>query len=374
MIQKQDNTQKSEAPVPAISSTASPQEGAPAKPLWKKVFNAALYVSTALIAPVTFERGKIIPRLSLGKLAVFLATPMMVMPLAANLFPTAEEVLAQKGYPAALVEELAPGRGNIRVRPDNVFGHAHALFSAPLVSSLMGRNSGWDHLQMPSVMGFAQLGRGLQPHTVYVADRKLRAHHSAGEPFMPMSYEDKWLHTFLHEVRHVSAQNAALPTTLAREADCDYEAARVMEERLGYTDFRAQIIEYKGGRFPETHDTVLYLSARFNGQTPPAAEDMAHANREAQTAVDRLNAKGGLHMLAALDCHISETPLRPCNYTIDGEPMSALGKQRLGLYFNRLLALMAVPAVPTVGPAAGLEPVAEKQDAAGTRKTPRPPA
>jgi len=309
----------------------------PAAPLWKKAFKPALYVSTALVAPFYFERGSLWPHLSSGKLAIFLAVPLVVSPMSAKLFPTAEEVLAQKGYPAEMVQDLAPGHGKIRVRPDNAWGKAQALFSLPLLSTAIGKNHLWNNMRDQNVLGLAQAGQGLSSDVIYVAEDRLRDLHAPSGKKRRLSYEEEWLHSFLHEVRHVSAENRKLESGLARESDSDYEAARVVIKHLDRPLFESQLMAYKGGSFPDSHDTALYLSARFNGTVAPAAQDMAAANRDAATVLERLERKGAMDYIAAVKCHMWETPEHPCRYTLDGLPLSDLAKQRLGLYFNSLL-------------------------------------
>lgn len=325
---------------PSEEKTA-PDNAAPAKssPFWKKALKVALYATSALIAPVKLQPGRW-PTVSLGKLAIFAGVPLVAMPLAANLFPTAEEVLAQKGYPAAMVQDLAPERANIRVRPDNIWGRAHAFFSAPVLTTLRGKNEDWRLMGDPSILGTAQRGWGVFPDVVYVAGGNIDAvHKSGGQPFH-MPREDKWLHTFLHEVRHVSKDNADLMVTLAREADSDYESARVMMKYLDRPQLREQLIAYKSGPFAKTHDTVLYLTARFNNAVAPAVQDMAAANRESLLVLTSIQQQGNLELMGALDCHLHETPARACRYTLDGVPLSDLATQRLRLRFNAVMSDM----------------------------------
>jgi hypothetical protein len=334
-------------------ATAAPEsdKAAPAAPLWKKVIKAALYASSALIAPVKFERGRL-PRLSWGKTAIFLGVPLLVMPLAANLFPTAEEVLAQKGYPAAMVQDLAPDRDNIRVRPDNVWGKAHAFFSSPPVLTLIGKRTTWSMMHDPQVLGLASPGGGSTPDIIYVAEDRINALYAAGQPPRMMTQQDEWLHTFLHEVRHVSEDNKSLMVELAREADSDYEAARVMIERLDRPNLSAQLMLYKGGHFPASHDTALYLSARFNGAVAPAVQDMAAANLQARNAYNSLDSGDAMNYIAAIDCHLRENVQMPCRFTVEGVTLSDLAKQRLGMYFNSTIArTQAAVSAPFSAPA-----------------------
>jgi len=332
----------SQAPTPAPDKSAPP-------PLWKKVVKAALYVSSALVAPVGFRAGSLWPRFSWGKAAIFLGTPLLAMPMAANLFPTAEEVLAQKGYPSALVQDLSPDRHNIRVRPDNIWGDLHAFFSAPVLSTLTGRNATWEHLNNDSVLGSAKRGGSWSPDVIFVSETRVTR--SVGRAPVPViSREDKWLHTFLHEVRHVSGANNALTSELGREADSDYESAVAMAQRLNRPDIPQAVLSYKGGLFPQSHDTALYLAARFAGAAAPAPEDMAAANRDAQKAYLDLQQQEPMHYFGALDCHlrrIDSPQTVSCHFTVDGKPLSSLANQRLSLYFNSYLdemrALMSVP-------------------------------
>ncbi len=355
-----------EAPAPRPPQEEAPQ-AAPDKsaslPLWKKVVKSALYFSSALVAPVSFRAGSLWPRLSLGKTAIFFGVPLLAMPMAANLFPTAEEVLSQRGYPSALVQDLAPDRNNIRVRPDNIWGKAHAFLSSPLISTLRGNNDTWEQMNSPHVLGLAQRGGAWSPDVVFVSAPRVAQSVSSD---LQLSASDKWLHTFLHEVRHVSGANADLMVTLAREADSDYESARAMAARLNRPDIPAAIMTYKSGIFPATHDTALYLSARFNGTVAPAVQDMAQANKDAQAAFFELQLhENPLAFIGALDCHIHQTPRRPCQYTVAGQPLSALATQRLGFYFNAYLAesrAQAELSAPEPAPSAPQE-----------TPTPRPP-
>lgn len=348
-------------PPQAAAAPESDKAAPVVKPFWKKVLNAALYASSALIAPVTFSRGRL-PRLSLGKAAIFLGVPLLVMPLAANLFPTAEEVLAQKGYPAAMVQDLAPDRDNIRVRPDDVWGRAHAFFSSPPLLTLIGKKTTWSMMHDPQVLGLASAGGGMTPDIIYVAESRISALYTAGQPPRAMTQQDEWLHTFLHEVRHVSGDNKNLMVELAREADSDYEAARVMMDRLDRPAFGEQLMLYKGGHFAASHDTALYLLARFNGTVAPAVQDMAAANQQARNAFERLNGGDTFDFIAAIDCHLRENVQRPCRFTVEGVPLSGLAKQRLGLYFNSYVARMQADAggqIEETSPAAA-KPAAPK--------------
>lgn len=327
--------------IPQTPVAPESDKAAHAAPLWKKVIKVALYTSSALIAPLSFRRGQW-PSLSWGKMAIFVGVPLLAMPMSAKLFPTAEEVLEQKGYPVAMVQDLASDRNNIRVRPDNAWGKAQALLSTPLLSTIIGKNKVWDSMRDQGVLGLAQADHRWSPDVIFVAEDRLRDLHKSGHKPRRLSYEDEWLHAFLHEVRHVSAENRKLGTVLAREADSDYQAARVLIKHLDRPFFQKQFMAYKGGSFPDSHDTALYLSARFNGTAVPTPQDMAGANRDAGAVLDRLlQKKDTLDLIGAVDCHLWETPERPCRYTLDGAPLSGLAKQRLGMYFNSML--YAVP-------------------------------
>jgi len=341
------------------------EKDAAAAPLWKKVFKAALYVSSALIAPVKFERGRL-PRLSWGKTAIFLGVPLLAMPLAANLFPTAEEVLAQKGYPAAMVQDLAPDRDNIRVRPDNAWGKAHAFLSSPPVFTLIGKKTTWSMMHDPQVLGLARAGGGSTPDIIYVAEDRIQALYAAGQPPRAMTQQDEWLHTFLHEVRHVSDGNRSLMVELAREADSDYEAARVMIKHLDRPDFAEQILSYKGRKFNASHDTALYLSARFNGTVAPAVQDMAAANLQAGLAYEELSGGDTLNFISAIDCHLNEKTRLPCQFTAEGTPLSDLARQRLGMYFNSYVDRMRMMVADDV-------PLSAEESAPKQPQTPAPP-
>ncbi|MDP2206665.1 MAG: hypothetical protein Q8K65_10220 [Alphaproteobacteria bacterium] len=336
---------------PAAPIEPAREKDAAAAPLWKKVLKTALYVSSALIAPVTFERGRL-PRLSWGKAAIFLGVPLLAMPLAANLFPTAEEVLTQKGYPAAMVQDLAPDRDNIRVRPDNTWGKAHAFFSSPPILTLIGKKTTWSMMHDPQVLGLARAGGGSTPDIIYVAEGRIQALYAAGQPPRAMTQQDEWLHTYLHEVRHVSEGNKSLMVELAREADSDYEAARVMIKHLDRPDFAEHILSYKGNRFSASHDTALYLSARFNGAVAPAVQDMAAANVQAGQAYGELSGGDMTNFTSAVDCHLNEKSRLPCQFTAQGTPLSDLARQRLGMYFNSYVDKMRMISAADVLPPA----------------------
>lgn len=362
------------------NTDAAENSSSGATPVWKKIIKAAVYASTAMIAPVSIG-PRFRPRFSMGKLAIFLGVPLIAMPYATHLFPSAKNVLEENGYPAALVQDLAGDRSNIRVRPDNVWGHTHAFLSAPVYQTLLGRNAEWRHMREEGVLGYAKKGHGWDPDIIYVAEDRLKEMHAPWRNPRSMSYNDEWLHTFLHEVRHVSAENAKMGSTLAREADSDYQAARAIVQHLDRPSFVQQLLHYKSGSFAETHDTALYLSARFNGRAAPDIAQMHEANQQARAAMDEMQIKGFSHFMGAVDCYTKETPRRVCRYTVNGEPVSDLAKERMSMHFRNFLqtpqakVTIDIP-VPPSGAAGAPSHSAPKETASGGRKPalPRTPS
>jgi len=317
---------------PAVEAIA----GTKSKAVWKRALDACLYATTSFVAPVSFSKNaKFGFRLSLGKVLTAACLMQGVAPLSGYLLPTADDYLSEKGLgPVAaggLLAELAPGR-DIRVMTDDVAGYAYAFLRAPVYVTLLGRNSFVNGLRDKDVMGVAFNHQSFMlpigPDVIFVKEKAIESRLVYGQSLIDA--QEVQTYVALHELRHASAANHQLSTVLEKEADADYAAIKYMADELGGgIDFTKRAIMFKAKTFSQTHDTVLYLDAKFNARAVPSVTDMEQANLQAESYVY----KHGYALASAAFCKVYNDDHAACEEKPPlPEQFTDLARRRIDLY------------------------------------------
>jgi hypothetical protein len=93
-----------------------------------------------------------------------------------------------------------------------------------------------------------------------------------------LSARDIYHQRILHEIRHCSDENQKMPHGPLMEGDCDYHAAEGMARSLNRPELREDLLLHQSFQNVGSHDTCLYMDAKFRGIEPPTAEDIQAAN------------------------------------------------------------------------------------------------
>lgn len=194
-------------------------------------------------------------------------------------FPRAETVLKREGLDPEIAQQLAPGM-RIYVREDNLLGKAHAMLDDGLLGIYLQAKN---YVLNDGVGGYAIKGRIYDSSVcrIYLKrDRAFRPVNQEGyEGYIanPMQPQEAWRHTILHEIRHCGQNFSQMTGELTIEGDADYQAAEAQVRSTGDAGLRQRVLDNRA--LGMSHDTALYLDAKFRGVAPPSEEDIQRERR-----------------------------------------------------------------------------------------------
>lgn len=331
----------------AFDAAATKQAKQPAvpKPLWKKALNAFLYTTTGLIAPINFDWKKKKLSLSAGKVWMAVGVAHLVVPMSGHLLPTAEEYLVQEGFKQeaaqAIVNELAPDR-DVHVLTDDWKGQVYTFTQQPFLLTMVGWNSVWKFMQEDAVQGFAlrddrKIGAP-GPDIIVIKKKDIAADYVETAKVLSVSEKEVEQFIIFHEIRHIADGNHALQEGLERESEASYEAVRVLtQDGENGVALRDRYISYLGVNFSATHDTVLYMDARFNGRHTPDIEKIRSANEVARDFLSNNSSA----IATSLTCHFNGGQQQDCNKAWHDNPeISPEAARRIDLFVKAQKARM----------------------------------
>jgi hypothetical protein len=294
--------------------------------LWRSIGQKARWLASALFFPffpVTWP-----------KLGVFMAAWWIVQPAATMLFPRAEKVLEEEGLHSEIVQELAPGK-KVYIRKDDFWGKAHVVFDrnpfyAPFdYWQYIGKSSRFAAFAVPSVsFAFNDVCAVYMKPTPEFKEYNL-------------SSQDIYKMTLLHEIRHCSGENKVLEAGVLQEGDSDFHSVEAFAQAMNRPEIKENFLHYRAGALhSNSHDTALYLDAKFHRVAVPSKKEMDEVSSLFKKVIMDENIK------ISRDCkhdHVPET----CEYEINGQRVSSLTGRRFALLFEAQEAVDKKKAVPT---------------------------
>ncbi len=335
----------------------------------RKAGQAAAWLAHALIFPLNIHlrRKGIWNKVSgdFGKLGVYLLSWNLVLPLGVIGFPRAEKVLKEEGLDPALVQQLAPGKKvHVIKEADGLLGKMATLSSMspaflwPLTYSNRISNdfvTAFANAQVSSIFNdvcalYIKSAEN-QEQTVRrmqgVVHKRTGGHYTYSAPVTTREYYQAVL---LHEIRHCSKDNQALPSGVLQEGDADYHGIMALAgDKNDPTLMQRFLVAASFSDGDKAHGVALYLDARFRQKPVPAQAEIESANAAAKAIVgndDLMWAYAGGYCAAGADCKESAKPGLP-----------PLVKRRLELYEDSYSAVFVpVPPAPKITPPAPLSP------------------
>ncbi len=196
--------------------------------------------------------------------------------LATYAFPRAEDVLKREGLAPEIAQQLAPGM-RIYVREDNFLGRAHAMLDSGLFGIFRQQRN---LISNDSVGGYAMRGtfHDRSVCRVYLKrDVILRTVDEERYVANPLSAREQWQQIVLHELRHCGQNFNGSAGELTIEGDADYRSTEALVQATGDASLRQRVLDNRA--LGMSHDTALYLDAKFRGVTPPTEADIQRERR-----------------------------------------------------------------------------------------------
>lgn len=335
----------------------------------RKAGRAATWLAHALIFPLNIHlrRKGVWNKVSadFGKLGVYLLSWNLVLPLGVMGFPRAEKVLKEEGLDPALVQQLAPGKQVYVIKEeDGLLGKMATLSSIspaflwpPIYSNRISNDFvvAFANAQVSSMFNDVCAVYIKPPESQARAVRRMQTavHEKTGGYYTyhpPVKVRERYQATLLHEIRHCSKDNQALPSGVLQEGDADYHGIMVLagsKKDPSLTQRFLVAASFSDG--DKAHGVALYLDARFRQKPVPAQVEIESANVIAKAIVgndDLLWAYAGGYCAAGADCRKSAKPGLP-----------PLVKRRLELYEDSYSAVFVpVSPAPKIIPPAPLSP------------------
>ena len=211
---------------------------------------------------------------------IFLSFILGVAPATSLLFPTAEEYLEDNNINPDIMEELGVQGKTINVREIGSFAYTVSRFT-----------------ELPNIPLFILEENRLKRNFGYEDDEKslksLRPKFNCQisvqkEEYRPYQEEKRLLGidlnklTILHELRHCSDENQALPT-IEREVDASYMAIHAMakiEKNRELTEKKLLYYKALTRINDDGYNIALYADAKINGKPAPTTAEMRRANKK----------------------------------------------------------------------------------------------
>ncbi len=245
--------------------------------LWKAFWAASHYI--------------IIPRSVKSLVAIFLVS-QLGFPLSSVMFPTAQDYLEKNNLDPKIADELSNRK--IRVRSRNTPGLVHSFLELPTLYFLPGQRK---MLKNP-YNAYATMGLSLFGHSTYTVmnmcnvtlpDKEMTTkdmiNFMTGIPKeqierAPVSDRAAFFTIAFHEFRHCDKKNHnnIIPLT---EGDADFFALRKAASVFANPEIITTWLHIRAMAFDDSHNTALYLDAKYRGLPLPSEALIHHANKAA---------------------------------------------------------------------------------------------